>query len=238
MVKVVLQNTNKWFVRVLKQGWKPIVIGAVLFEIPSQYFVFYQRFIQQNMQAGVKISDAIRLTNELCLGLVGMLSFGYLMLIVPIMVDRFSKNKAPTKTVDLLFDFLKPLTVETLRSMGRILLWSLLLVLPGLYYYMRYTFVPLVVVLSPAYRDGKVDALKLSDFLTRGFGLPISIYLIGSSLASYAASLLKDTTDILENPLLFIIYFALFLLVEVYFCVVAYFLYDYLFEIKKEQIPA
>lgn len=63
---------------------------------------------------------------------------------------------------------MKPLTIENLRALAKILLWGLLLVLPGIYQMLRYSFVSFVVLFDPNYRAGRVDALKESAQLTKG----------------------------------------------------------------------
>ncbi|KHD87065.1 MAG: hypothetical protein OM95_16535 [Bdellovibrio sp. ArHS] len=57
--------------------------------------------------------------------------------------------------------------IETLRSWGKTLLWSLLLILPGLWKYIEYSLVPLVVTSSERYDQGKEDALQRSAQIVR-----------------------------------------------------------------------
>lgn len=57
--------------------------------------------------------------------------------------------------------------IETLRAWGKTLLWSLLLILPGLWKYIEYIFVPFVVVESTPYQEGHEDALKASSHIVR-----------------------------------------------------------------------
>lgn len=58
--------------------------------------------------------------------------------------------------------YLSPMVIETLRAWGKILLWSLLLIIPGLIRYITYVMVPFVVVQSDAYERGQQDALETS----------------------------------------------------------------------------
>lgn len=57
------------------------------------------------------------------------------------------------------------LIIETLRSWGKILIWSLLFILPGVWKYMQYLFVPFVVTSDWQYEQGQVDALERSKGL-------------------------------------------------------------------------
>lgn len=59
------------------------------------------------------------------------------------------------------------LSIEILRSWGKTLLWSLVLILPGLWKYIEYTMIPFVVTLSKAYDQGSEDALENSSHIVR-----------------------------------------------------------------------
>jgi hypothetical protein len=63
--------------------------------------------------------------------------------------------------------FLNQVSIEILRSWGKTLLWSLLLILPGLWKYIQYTLIPFVVTLSPSYAAGDRDALAYSAMVVR-----------------------------------------------------------------------
>ncbi|MGZ3768883.1 MAG: hypothetical protein ACXVCP_03985 [Bdellovibrio sp.] len=62
---------------------------------------------------------------------------------------------------------LNQIYIETLRSWGKTLLWSLLFILPGIWKFIEYGLVPFVVTSSPKYDDGKEDALKRSAEIVR-----------------------------------------------------------------------
>lgn len=63
--------------------------------------------------------------------------------------------------------YFKHLIIETVRSYGRIALWSLLLLLPGLYKYLRLSLVGYIVQFSEEYDSGAKDALEMSSELTK-----------------------------------------------------------------------
>lgn len=52
--------------------------------------------------------------------------------------------------------------IENLRAFGRIILWSLALILPGIIQFFWLLMTPIVVLVSPSYQDGQQDALKVS----------------------------------------------------------------------------
>lgn len=61
-----------------------------------------------------------------------------------------------------------PYTLESIRALAKALLWSILFLIPGLFFYTRYFFVPFVVLKDPEYQLGQVDALKRSNDLIKG----------------------------------------------------------------------
>lgn len=63
--------------------------------------------------------------------------------------------------------YLNQMFIETLRTWGKTLLWSLFLILPGIWKYLELSLVPLVVTFSKNYDEGHVDALKLSSQIFR-----------------------------------------------------------------------
>lgn len=80
-----------------------------------------------------------------------------------------------TKSLDtFLHKNLSQIFIETLRSWGKTLLWSLLFILPGLWKYIEYSLVPLVVTSSRDYDDGKEDALKRSSQIVRKHWLKVT----------------------------------------------------------------
>lgn len=62
---------------------------------------------------------------------------------------------------------LNQMYIETLRSWGKSLLWSLLLVIPGLWKFLMYSMVPYVVTGSKVYDEGKIDALNASTEIVK-----------------------------------------------------------------------
>ncbi len=57
--------------------------------------------------------------------------------------------------------------IENLRAWGKTLLWALLFILPGIWKYIQYTMVPLVVTSSQKYDSGAEDALAASSKIVR-----------------------------------------------------------------------
>lgn len=74
---------------------------------------------------------------------------------------------------DFFGKYINQVFIETLRSWGKTLLWSLLFIIPGIWKYLEYTMVPFVVTGSERYDHGKIDALKSSSYVFRRHWLKI-----------------------------------------------------------------
>lgn len=72
--------------------------------------------------------------------------------------------------------------IEELRAMGKVMLWFLLLILPGFIKLVQFVFVPFVVALDPQYRQGHRDALDYSKKLVNRHFWKISLLLLLFSL--------------------------------------------------------
>ncbi len=76
--------------------------------------------------------------------------------------------------------------IEYFRASLRILLWSLFLILPGLYKYTRLAFVPLIAQFDPEYLAGNKDALKTSENLTKNNKIALFFMICGAYTAVYS----------------------------------------------------
>lgn len=73
---------------------------------------------------------------------------------------------------------------EYLRVLGRVLLWGLLLIVPGFIRYIQLSFVPMIVFFSAKYENGEVDALALSTRIANRRGTLVYPILILTIVAS------------------------------------------------------
>lgn len=76
--------------------------------------------------------------------------------------------------------YLESFFAEYLRTIAQVLLYTLLLIIPGFVRYARLIFVPFVVLFSQKYRDGDEDALETSVELTNQCIWYIAALLIAS----------------------------------------------------------
>ncbi len=102
--------------------------------------------------------------------------------IVSIRMNDWIEGLPDSHPFEVLQKEFKPLTIENIRSLARMLLWSLLLLLPGLYQLIKLSFVSFVVLFDPRYRSGAVDALDESGQLTKGLKRYLCLIFVASFL--------------------------------------------------------
>jgi hypothetical protein len=109
----------------------------------------------------------------------GLLEFLVLTMLIPLRVNEL-KNKSVHKDPFWPYAMRRtpPLCLESLRVIGFSLLWALALIIPGIFKYIRYTFVPYIVLVDKNYDKGDVDALDKSNALVKGITLPLFILLL------------------------------------------------------------
>lgn len=95
----------------------------------------------------------------------------------------FSIKSRTFQLGEFLSKHLNPLFIETLRAWGKTLLWSIVFIIPGIWKFLHYSLVPFVVVGSPLYQQGRVDALQASTAIVRKhrvqvFGIFILFHLL------------------------------------------------------------
>lgn len=67
--------------------------------------------------------------------------------------------------------------IETLRAWGKTFLWCFAFIIPGLLKYTFYLMAPFVVMFSKKYEHGEVDALEMSEKLSKKFWWRLNLWL-------------------------------------------------------------
>ena len=94
--------------------------------------------------------------------------------------------------------------IEVVRAWGKVLSWSLLLMIPGFIKYLQYLLVPFIVVVDEKYQTGEKDALQTSQEIYRKHWLSLLFAVIGFQVVwSYISVDLFDAYRmILVTPVL------------------------------------
>ena len=130
--------------------------------------------IEDAMQNMPSSEETQRWVMQLGLGLWDLLEGILLLLILSWGIPKVSRPHRPSLLAQpFATPYLGSFLAEYLRVLAQVLMWGLLLILPGFVRYAQIVFVPLIVFFSKSYREGHQDALRLSHSLSRGRLLPI-----------------------------------------------------------------
>jgi len=93
------------------------------------------------------------------------------------MLCSYTLSMAFTSKRTLMKDKFELALIETLRSWGKTFLWCFVFIIPGLIKYTYYLMAPFVVMFSKEYEQGNVDALELSEKISKKFWWRLNIWL-------------------------------------------------------------
>lgn len=192
VLKSTLKFSFKKFPLVWGRSWKVMVPLVVIF-----------KFTEATLERMANVDgyeDVIVL--RVMLLLLGLLWTAACVLIIPVYSYDIVK-KRPTRLWNHTCVHSNQLIIESLRSFSSALLWSYLLVIPGIVRSIRLYFVPFVVQFDDDYFRGKKDALKESNGIIKGKTWLVIFYLIFLLLLSSPASILGSFFSSLENPIYF-----------------------------------
>lgn len=148
---------------VLKKGFLPLLLIWIISSSVDQYL-------------GERIEAIMRSPAGLDYSLIifSLLSIasGLLFPLVMISIGILAITKPQENLADFLGKSFNQMIIEELRSWGKILLYSLFLIIPGIVKYIQLCFVQFVVTTLPEYEQGKVDALQFSKKVVNKTFLP------------------------------------------------------------------
>lgn len=153
---------------VLKNAFK-LLANLKLFAVPILLFFWISSIFEHFMIQ--KIEELVNSNNPSTAALIG---YGAAHLLSGILFPTLITLLALTRVRNLSLGPQTPeyqidprpselLFIETLRSWGMTIWWFFALILPGIYKFIAYVYVPFVVFLDPAYERGDIDALKASE---------------------------------------------------------------------------
>ena len=116
-----------------------------------------------------KNQESERWMLQLAMGLVDLIEGVFLLLLLSWGVPKVrALTEAYFELKPFEEGYIGSFLAEYFRALASVLLYGLLFLLPGFYRYLRLIFVPYITLFAKPYREGKVDALKLSFALTQG----------------------------------------------------------------------
>ncbi|MBX7232649.1 MAG: hypothetical protein K1X29_11245 [Bdellovibrionales bacterium] len=123
----------------------------------------------------------------------------FLTLILTVRSLSFEKGESVPSIPYLLKKYFVDLLSEVLRLNCFALLWCLLFIVPGLFKYMRWTFVPYIVLADETYSKGERDALEYSNFLMKGITFKWLVLLLTVGLLQWGCTELQGLSYDWDN---------------------------------------
>ena len=189
--KCLLDAALTWW-PILRGNYKILIIIYLIGQLQSQYFLWVLATFPLNNMLQVVSTFGLTMTSTL----VGI----FMVMLVPLRTKEIlEQTSTPQPFWPFFSKHIGPLTIEGLRMIGFVLLWLLLLAIPGIYKQVRWSFMPFVVMFEEDYAAGKIHPLKYSHTLTRGWICFFS--LLGVTLVEFAFStIVTNSVDTHDGP--------------------------------------
>jgi hypothetical protein len=177
------------------------------------------------------VTELLRNLDDKTAVIIGLCSFIFTLfleafstiIISQIVLDSFEKTH---RSLNLAVkNNLKPVFIETTRTILPITFRFLLLIIPGLVEIIRLFFVAYIVQFDPAYKEGKVDALERSRAMVRGRFWSVSFWIILTTLLALAPSFLRKNFSLIHSPGFYFLFILVGMAVEGYVDTLIYLLY-------------
>ncbi len=191
--------------------------GLKLFLIPILLFFWissiFEHFLVQKIEGVINSTDPS--TTSLIgfggLHLLNGILFPALVTILVLSRIRNERNILDVAPYQIEGGPANQLFIETLRSWGKTIWWFFALVLPGIYKFIAYSYVPFVVFLDSDYSNGSVDALKASEaqFRKRSVSTILVLAVFYFLFPIMLSSFLDSYKNFNETPLLALLVSAL-----------------------------
>ncbi|MGE4130501.1 MAG: hypothetical protein AB7F86_02630 [Bdellovibrionales bacterium] len=192
-IKTLLRSSLGLTRALIRQCW------WILMVIFSLGFAM-QLSLEDTATSTLPTDETARIMANLTLA-VGDLLFGILIFFaLSFAYWRLRPQKSP-RFLQKPFDrpYLGSFFAEYLRVLGQILLWALLVLIPGFIRYVHLIFVPLIVLFSSDYEDGKIDALKQSQLMVKNWFWFLLIFLALTGAAQLGLELLPLAAEALHE---------------------------------------
>jgi hypothetical protein len=161
-----LHKATRTTIEFTRQLFFPLVVLFVCSFVVNQYFEGLARDLNSSEQGPwiAQIGEFLAsLIEQFALFMIG----GYFLL-----------RRTEALTWNVFFKrTLSPLTAESLRALTRILLWTLVFIVPGIVMFFRLTFVPYIVFVDPTYKS-RPDAVARSLELTKPCWIRLTLLIV------------------------------------------------------------
>lgn len=167
-MSVAQQSTQIEFKRIFSVNFLLIFLAVVLTALTDQNL---NRKIEQVIRSPEGLSNMIWVW-----GIASLASSLFFPLLTS-MLCSYTLSNAFTSKQALIKDKFELALLETLRAWGKTFLWCFAFIIPGLVKYTFYLMAPFVVMFSKKYERGEVDALKMSEKISKKFWWRLNLLL-------------------------------------------------------------
>ena len=186
-----IEITKATFVPFFKRHGLLVLVAVVIFVLLEEWNLKFLQLAAAQGQEGL-LTRVAMVINSIVLSL-------FFALIVPVGIHFPSLTSS--QVFALIGNKALPLTVEGLRMLVPILL-GYLLIAPGIYFQLVYTFVFFVVLFDPKYgQTPEFDALKTSKTLSKGVLAPLFLLLLLSFAAETAMTFWGGKSSFITDPI-------------------------------------
>jgi len=161
-------------------------------ELLHHYFLTIMRLTQ-----GIQSFNLPAIMGQI---LTSLLEFVCLTMLVPLKIMALQGRAPDIGFVAFTQKHIKALTLESLRALAVTLIWTMALILPGFFKYLRFFFVPYIVVADPLYEKGQVDALEKSNQLVKGYTLQLFIIICLLTASELTRGAMREKFPLLQEP--------------------------------------
>ncbi len=133
----------------------------------------FTMYFEEMLKLDPQRASAVGITATVGLILTSILESFALMNLLPYRLDELERKIAPRPLFPLFQKSVTPLAMESIRVAAHVLLWLIVFIIPGIIKQIRFSFVPFIVLLNPAYAQGEIDALKESENRIKGHTWPL-----------------------------------------------------------------
>ena len=179
-----LKDGWRYYRPALEKIWFWVFLFAFISAVGEEFFVrAYQ----------LHPTDQMRLLSGLGQTLFTMFVQVNMVFIVPVALWNLRQNPTkPVRVIELARTKFLSLFIEQLRATARVILWGLLLIVPGIYKAIQYNLVTLSVFFDPDSEKEDHDALIRSTHFTKGLILFIFLLYVPETLMALRSGYLVD----------------------------------------------
>lgn len=205
---IVGNSLRTRFPSVFTRTFKWVFLCSLPLHLFAQYFVWI----------GQIQDDRLQLISAIGSALVSLAASSVMIMIVPPVVvagwgTRKGPPPVPAPTVEQMIEKVQlgahfgkqigPLAIESMRMLPKGLVLTMLLIVPGIYYFIRMSFLPYLVQFSAQYSKGKIDMLKYSYEISKGVFFPVLVLAVMTGALQYALLSLTGAFSVWTQPVIF-----------------------------------